>query len=197
MKVNIGVFAHNSQDWDRVMAEDFSQPAATPDWKYVQAAFELGDLAEPLGFDGIWAPEHFGTPYGMTPNPVQTLTYFAARTECVQFGTMVIVAPSMTTDVLGANCCVSWSERASTAPAFTEPSAPLILAMRASACSAMNLGSAIAARIARMVITTISSISVKPAALIFIPDSSSNRPRPMPARWVTPLGVRSPSHSDG
>ena len=32
MKVNIGVFAHNSQDWDRVMAGDYSQPAATPDW---------------------------------------------------------------------------------------------------------------------------------------------------------------------
>jgi alkanesulfonate monooxygenase SsuD/methylene tetrahydromethanopterin reductase-like flavin-dependent oxidoreductase (luciferase family) len=93
MKVNIGVFAHNSNDWDRVMGGEYSRPADVPDWKYVQAAFALADLAEPLGFDGIWAPEHQGTPYAMTPNPIQTLTYFAGRTERVTFGTMVAVAP--------------------------------------------------------------------------------------------------------
>lgn len=93
MKVNIGVFAHNAKDWERVQSGGFSQPPETPDWKCVQAGLALGDLAEPLGFDGIWAPEHQGTPYGMTPNPLQTLTYFAGRTERVTFGTMVAVAP--------------------------------------------------------------------------------------------------------
>ena len=93
MKVNIGVFAHNSHDWDRIIAGDLHSPPGEPDWKFVQAGMALGDLAEPLGFDGIWAPEHFGTPYGMTPNPLQTLTYFAGRTERVNFGTMVAVAP--------------------------------------------------------------------------------------------------------
>ncbi len=29
----------------------------------------------------------------MTPSPIQTLTYFAARTERVSLGTMVVVAP--------------------------------------------------------------------------------------------------------
>jgi alkanesulfonate monooxygenase SsuD/methylene tetrahydromethanopterin reductase-like flavin-dependent oxidoreductase (luciferase family) len=93
MKVNIGVFAHNAKDWERVQSGDYSRPPAEPDWKFVQAGIELGNLAEPLGFDGIWAPEHQGTPYGMTPNPIQTLTYFAGRTERVNFGTMVAVAP--------------------------------------------------------------------------------------------------------
>lgn len=93
MKVNIGVFAHNAQDWERVQSGDFSRPPKTPDWKFVQAGLALGDLAEPLGFDGIWAPEHQGTPYGMTPNPLQTLTYFAGRTERITFGTMVVVTP--------------------------------------------------------------------------------------------------------
>ena len=93
MKVNLGVFAHNAKDWERVQQRDFSRAPETPDWKFVQAAFALGDLAEPLGFDGIWAPEHRGTPYGMTPNPIQALMYFAARTERVTFGTMVAVAP--------------------------------------------------------------------------------------------------------
>jgi alkanesulfonate monooxygenase SsuD/methylene tetrahydromethanopterin reductase-like flavin-dependent oxidoreductase (luciferase family) len=93
MKVNIGVFAHNSRDWDRIIDGDLGSPPGEPDWKFVQAGLALGDLAEPLGFDGIWAPEHQGTPYGMTPNPLQTLTYFAGRTERVTFGTMVAVAP--------------------------------------------------------------------------------------------------------
>jgi alkanesulfonate monooxygenase SsuD/methylene tetrahydromethanopterin reductase-like flavin-dependent oxidoreductase (luciferase family) len=93
MKVNMGVFAHNSADWARVQSGAFDQPAATPDWQFVDAGLELGDMAEPLGFDGIWAPEHQGTPYGMTPNPIQTLTYFAGRTERLSFGTMVAVVP--------------------------------------------------------------------------------------------------------
>lgn len=93
MKVNLGISAQNSQDWDRILAGTYDQPPVTPDWQCVEGAFAIADLAEPLGFDGIWAPEHFGTPYGMCPNPLQTLAYFAGRTERVTFGTMVTVAP--------------------------------------------------------------------------------------------------------
>ena len=93
MKVNLGTGAQNSHDWDRVLAGNFSSPPETPDWQCVEGALALGDLAEPLGFDGIWFPEHCGTPYGMTPNPIQALTYFAGRTERVGLGTFVAVAP--------------------------------------------------------------------------------------------------------
>lgn len=93
MKVNLGFGSHNSHDWERVLAEDFSHPPATPDWECVQGTLAIADLAEPLGFDGIWMPEHCGTPYGMTPNPIQTLSYFAGRTERVSLGTFVVVAP--------------------------------------------------------------------------------------------------------
>jgi alkanesulfonate monooxygenase SsuD/methylene tetrahydromethanopterin reductase-like flavin-dependent oxidoreductase (luciferase family) len=93
MKVNLGFGSHNSHDWERVLAGDFSHPAATPDWECVQATLAIADLAEPLGFDGIWMPEHCGTPYGMTPNPIQALSYFAGRTERVNLGTFVVVAP--------------------------------------------------------------------------------------------------------
>ena len=93
MKVNIGVFSHNAKDWERVQRKDYSKPADTADWVFVEKAFALADLAEPLGFDGIWAPEHQGTPYGMTPNPIQALTYFAGRSEKLNLGTMVAVAP--------------------------------------------------------------------------------------------------------
>ena len=93
MKVNIGVFAHNSKDWERIQSGDYSHTPATPDYEFVQSACALADLAEPLGFDGIWAPEHQGTPYGMTPNPIQTLTYFAGRTRHISLGSMVVVTP--------------------------------------------------------------------------------------------------------
>ncbi|WP_191498034.1 LLM class flavin-dependent oxidoreductase [Mycobacterium simulans] len=93
MKVNLGFGSHNSHDWERVLAEDFSRPPATPDWECVQGTLAIADLAEPLGFDGIWMPEHCGTPYGMTPNPIQTLSYIAGRTERVSLGTFVVVAP--------------------------------------------------------------------------------------------------------
>jgi alkanesulfonate monooxygenase SsuD/methylene tetrahydromethanopterin reductase-like flavin-dependent oxidoreductase (luciferase family) len=93
VKVNLGFGSHNSHDWERVLAEDFSHPPATPDADCVQATLAIADLAEPLGFDGIWMPEHCGTPYGMTPNPIQALSYFAGRTERVSLGTFVVVAP--------------------------------------------------------------------------------------------------------
>jgi alkanesulfonate monooxygenase SsuD/methylene tetrahydromethanopterin reductase-like flavin-dependent oxidoreductase (luciferase family) len=93
VKVNIGISAQNSTDWDRVITGDFSQPPEVPDWKCLEGALAIADLAEPMGFDGIWAPEHFGTPYGMCPNPLQVLAYYAGKTERVALGTMVAVAP--------------------------------------------------------------------------------------------------------
>ncbi|MCB2059753.1 MAG: LLM class flavin-dependent oxidoreductase [Novosphingobium sp.] len=93
MKVNLGLASHNSLDWDRVLAGDFTHPPAEPDWRFVESTLAIGDMAEPLGFDGIWTPDHCGTPYGMSPNPIQMLSYFAGRTERISFGTFVVVAP--------------------------------------------------------------------------------------------------------
>lgn len=93
MKVNLGIASQNSSDWERIMAGEMDDAPATPDWQIVESALALGDLAEPLGFDGIWVPEHFGTPYGMTPNPLQLLAYFAGRTQRVTFGTQIVVVP--------------------------------------------------------------------------------------------------------
>jgi alkanesulfonate monooxygenase SsuD/methylene tetrahydromethanopterin reductase-like flavin-dependent oxidoreductase (luciferase family) len=93
MKVNLGLGAHNSQDWERFAAGRFGAGPEVADHEIIAGVLKLGDLAEPLGFDGIWAPEHSGTPYGMTPNPLQLLSYFAGRTEEVSLGTMVAVTP--------------------------------------------------------------------------------------------------------
>jgi len=93
MKVNLGIASQNSADWERIARGDKVSQPQTADWRIVEQALALGDLAEPLGFDGIWVPEHFGTPYGMTPNPLQLLAYFAGRTERVTFGTQIVVVP--------------------------------------------------------------------------------------------------------
>jgi alkanesulfonate monooxygenase SsuD/methylene tetrahydromethanopterin reductase-like flavin-dependent oxidoreductase (luciferase family) len=53
----------------------------------------MADLAEPLGFDSVWAAEHHFTDYTMCPDPSQLLTYLAGRTRRVQLGTMVMVLP--------------------------------------------------------------------------------------------------------
>ncbi|RYX90052.1 MAG: LLM class flavin-dependent oxidoreductase [Comamonadaceae bacterium] len=56
---------------------------------------ELGmaDMAEPLGFDSIWAAEHHFNGYTMCPNVTQFLTYMAGRTKRVKLGSMVSVLP--------------------------------------------------------------------------------------------------------
>jgi alkanesulfonate monooxygenase SsuD/methylene tetrahydromethanopterin reductase-like flavin-dependent oxidoreductase (luciferase family) len=53
----------------------------------------MGDLAEPLGFDSLWALEHHFTGYAMSPAPLQTLAYYAGRTRRLTLGTAVIVLP--------------------------------------------------------------------------------------------------------
>lgn len=93
MKVNVGLTVSNTKDWARVQAEAWDQPPTPTDANLIQRAYRIADLAEPLGFDGVWAAQHFGTPYGMSPNPLQALAYVAARTERIGLGTMVIVLP--------------------------------------------------------------------------------------------------------
>lgn len=75
------------------MAGDYSRPPEVPDHEHMDATLRLGDLVEPLGFDSIWATEHYGSAYSMQPNPLQYLAYWAGRTERVDLGTAVIVAP--------------------------------------------------------------------------------------------------------
>lgn len=53
----------------------------------------VADLAEPLGFDSLFGLEHHFTGYSMSPNPMQLLTYYAAKTSRITLGTCVIVLP--------------------------------------------------------------------------------------------------------
>ena len=93
MHCGVMVTGYNQGDWPRLMAEDYDRPPAVPDAKNLDDTLYMGELVEPLGFDSIWATEHYGSAYSMQPNPLQYLAYWAGRTNRVDVGTAVIVAP--------------------------------------------------------------------------------------------------------
>ena len=64
-----------------------------PDVALFNEHMALGDLAEPLGFDSLFALEHHFTGYSMSPSPLQMLSYYAGRTRKITLGTCVIVLP--------------------------------------------------------------------------------------------------------
>src|ERR1700742_4434721 len=64
-----------------------------PDVALYNEHMALGDLAEPLGFDSLFALEHHFTGYSMSPAPLQLLSYYAGRTKRITLGTCVIVLP--------------------------------------------------------------------------------------------------------
>ena len=49
--------------------------------------------SEELGFDSIWTTEHHFSDYSISPAPLQTLAYLAAKTKRVKLGTQVVVLP--------------------------------------------------------------------------------------------------------
>ena len=76
------------------MAAIFQNPLnERSDYDVYRDDLKLADLAEPLGFESIWAVEHHFTDYTMCPDPLQFLTFMAGRTKKVQLGTMVVVLP--------------------------------------------------------------------------------------------------------
>jgi alkanesulfonate monooxygenase SsuD/methylene tetrahydromethanopterin reductase-like flavin-dependent oxidoreductase (luciferase family) len=76
------------------MAVVFQNPEdRLSDREVYQQEIRLGELAEPLGFESIWGVEHHFTDYTMCPDVLQYLTYFAAKTEKIKLGSMVVVLP--------------------------------------------------------------------------------------------------------
>lgn len=63
------------------------------DAEVYQHELGMADMAEPLGFDSLWAAEHHFNGYTMCPNVTQFLTYMAGRTKRVKLGSMVNVLP--------------------------------------------------------------------------------------------------------
>jgi alkanesulfonate monooxygenase SsuD/methylene tetrahydromethanopterin reductase-like flavin-dependent oxidoreductase (luciferase family) len=55
--------------------------------------FQLIDLAEELGFDGVWLAEHHFRDYGVAPSIFTMLSHVAARTQRLRLGTGIVVLP--------------------------------------------------------------------------------------------------------
>jgi alkanesulfonate monooxygenase SsuD/methylene tetrahydromethanopterin reductase-like flavin-dependent oxidoreductase (luciferase family) len=79
MHVGMGIFIQNLNDEKDV--DVFIREAS------------IAELAEPLGFDSIWAPEHHFTDYHLCPNVIQLLTWLAGKTTRVKLGSMVVILP--------------------------------------------------------------------------------------------------------
>lgn len=75
------------------MSTFFQNLAGLSDTEVYQNELATADMAEPLGFESIWAAEHHFSGYTMCPNVAQFLTYMAGRTKKVRLGSMVAVLP--------------------------------------------------------------------------------------------------------
>jgi alkanesulfonate monooxygenase SsuD/methylene tetrahydromethanopterin reductase-like flavin-dependent oxidoreductase (luciferase family) len=93
MKTGVTLFLQNYTDWERHARGDWETDPEIPDFQIYEEEIKLGSLVEPLGFDSMWTVEHHFTPYTMDTNTLQLMTFFAGRTERIDFGTMVIVLP--------------------------------------------------------------------------------------------------------
>jgi alkanesulfonate monooxygenase SsuD/methylene tetrahydromethanopterin reductase-like flavin-dependent oxidoreductase (luciferase family) len=92
---DVGMLLHpvNSWDWERYESGAYEAAPPVPDERLWDETKHIGLLAEPLGFDSLWITEHHRTPYGLSPNPLQVLAYFAGRTTRISLGTAVVVLP--------------------------------------------------------------------------------------------------------
>lgn len=92
MRIGVHFNYQNYADWERFEARADGGPTVS-DQRVYEEELHLGGLVEPLGFDSYWAIDHHFSPYIMTGGAIQHLTYFAGKTERIDFGTMVIVLP--------------------------------------------------------------------------------------------------------
>ena len=91
-----GVVTHPTvpPDWDRYFERDRGRGNAyTPDAQVWHEMTKLVLAADELGYDFVFAPEHHVSPYGLSPDPLQFMTYIVGRTRRVNFGTSVVVLP--------------------------------------------------------------------------------------------------------
>ena len=93
MKFGIAHMNANWHDWDRHLAGNFGAGAATPDHQLTRETFQMTDLAEELGFDSVFSPEHHFDPYCMAPDVIQMLSYYAGRNKKMDVASMVVVLP--------------------------------------------------------------------------------------------------------
>jgi alkanesulfonate monooxygenase SsuD/methylene tetrahydromethanopterin reductase-like flavin-dependent oxidoreductase (luciferase family) len=75
------------------IALNISSEENRPDKDVISEFYKIGDLAEKLNFYSLFVFEHHFSNYLLSPAPLQTLSYFAGRTQKIKLGTSVIVLP--------------------------------------------------------------------------------------------------------
>jgi alkanesulfonate monooxygenase SsuD/methylene tetrahydromethanopterin reductase-like flavin-dependent oxidoreductase (luciferase family) len=63
------------------------------DAEHVKDELRIAELAEPLGFDSYWPPEHHFTDYSACPDNLQVLSWLAGRTTKLGLGTGAVIVP--------------------------------------------------------------------------------------------------------
>ena len=63
MHCGVLVTGYNQGDWERLMEGNYDRPPTTSDAENMDDTLYMGDLVEPLGFDSIWATEHYGSAF--------------------------------------------------------------------------------------------------------------------------------------
>jgi probable F420-dependent oxidoreductase len=82
MRFGLGQFTLQKPPWDpRSHAEIYAD------------FLRIAELAEELGFDSIWLAEHHGASDGYIPSLLTMLSAVAARTDRLELGTAVMLAP--------------------------------------------------------------------------------------------------------
>ena len=74
------------------IASGFANHGHVDDRQFIREEMTQLLLAAELGFESIWMTEHHFSDYSISPNPLQYLTWLAAKTK-VRLGTQVIVVP--------------------------------------------------------------------------------------------------------
>ena len=64
-----------------------------PDAEMVRNEMKMAELAEEVGYDVIWCPEHHFANYSMAVDNHMILAYLAGRTKTIKLGTAVIILP--------------------------------------------------------------------------------------------------------
>src|SRR5215469_14570117 len=93
-------FAFNNQARREEMAMKFGmlhffeQPAGgKTEIQVIEEQLDSMRLAEDLGFDFVWAPEHHSADYGFCSSPMLVLAALASVTQRIRLGTGVLVLP--------------------------------------------------------------------------------------------------------
>jgi len=90
-----GIVIHPvAQDWDRYFERDLGRGNTyQSDVDLMAEMISLVQTAEHFDYDFVFAPEHHVSPYGLSTNPLQLMTYIAGRTTRINFGTSIVVLP--------------------------------------------------------------------------------------------------------